>query len=81
MAQSEVARLRERIEQEYLASKRVFTDFTPTAKHEYITKRQENIGLCFDELSKIMSPEEAIALVAETLNALQSPGSLSGNTS
>lgn len=81
MAQSEIARLRERIEQEYLASKRVFTNFTPTAKHEYITKRQENIGLCFDELSKIMPPEEAIALVAETLNALQSPGSLSGNTS
>jgi len=81
MGHSEVARLRERIEQEYVASQRVFTDFTPTAKHEYITKRLENIGMCFEELSKFMPPEEAIALVAETLNAIQSPGSLSGNTS
>jgi hypothetical protein len=81
MGHSDVARLRERIEQEYRASQRVFTEFTPTAKHEYITKRQENIGICFEELSKLMPPEEAIVLVAETLNALQSSGSLSGSTS
>ena len=78
---SEVARLREQIELEYQASQRVFTDFTPTAKHAYITQRQENIGACFEELSKLMPKEDAIVLVAETLNALQSSCSVSGNTS
>lgn len=81
MSQSEVARLREQIELEYQACQRVFTDFTHTAKHEYITKRQENIGICFEELSKLMPPEEAIAIVAETLNALQPSCSSSGNIS
>lgn len=78
---SEVALLREQIEREYRASQRVFTHFTHIAKHEYITKRQENIGICFEELSKLMPPEEAIVIVAETLNGLQLYDSLSGNTS
>ncbi len=76
---SEVACLREQIELEYQATQRVFTDFTPTAKHEYITKRQENIGVCFEELKKLLPPEEAIAIVVETLNSLQSSCSPSGN--
>jgi hypothetical protein len=78
---SEVACLREQIVREYQAANRLFTDFTATARHEYITKRQENIGACFEELSKLMPPEEAIVIVAETLNALQSSCSLSGSTS
>jgi len=69
MSQSEVARIRERIALEYQASQRVFTDFTPTAKHAYITRRQENIGAYFEELSKLLSPQEAIVIVAETLDA------------
>lgn len=81
MTQSEVARLRERIALEYQASQRVFTDFTSTSRHEFITKRQENISACFEELSRLMPKEEAIAIVAETLNTLQSSGDLSGNTS
>lgn len=72
MSQSEVARIRERIALEYQASQRIFTDFTPTAKHAYITKRQENIGACFEELSKLLSPQEAIVIVSETLNAAHS---------
>ncbi len=78
--QSEVARLREQIELEYQASQRVFTDFNLTARHEYITKRQDTIGNCFEELSKLMPPEEAIAIVAEVLNG-QSSSFFSGNTS
>ncbi|HZO74832.1 MAG TPA: hypothetical protein VFB60_21680 [Ktedonobacteraceae bacterium] len=72
MSQSEVARIREQIRLEYEASQRIFTDFTLTARHQYITKRQENIGVCFEELSKLLSPQEAIAIVAETLNAARS---------
>jgi hypothetical protein len=78
---SEVARLREQIELEYQATQRVFTDFTATARHEFITKRQENIAACFEELKQLMPPEEAIVILAETLNSLQSSGSLSGSTS
>lgn len=78
---SEVARLREQIELEYQASQRVFTDFTATARHDYIAKRQENIGVCFEELKKLMTAAEAIALVADTLNTAQSSGPVSGNTS
>jgi hypothetical protein len=70
--QSEVTRIRERIALEYQASQRIFSDFTLTSRHDFITKRQENIGECFEELSKLMPPEEAIAIVAETLSALQS---------
>lgn len=68
---SEVARLREQIRLEYEASQRIFTGFTATAQHQYITKRQENIGACFERLRELMPSEEAIAVLAETLNSLQ----------
>ena len=34
----------------------------PTAKHEFLTKRQENLGMYFKELKKHMSPEEAMQI-------------------
>ena len=76
---SEVARLREQIAREYQASRRVFTDFTPTARHEYITKRQENIAVHYEELKKHMSPEEAMLLVMQIDNEAHgiSSGSIS----
>ncbi len=57
VGESEVARLRERIALEYQAASRVFTDFTPAARHEYITKRQQNIETCYQDLKKHMSPD------------------------
>ena len=60
MATSKVAQLRAQIALEYQASKRIFTDFTPTARHEYLIKRQENIAGYFEELKKHMSPEDAM---------------------
>jgi hypothetical protein len=71
MNKSEVAQLRERIELEYQAAHRVFTDFTLTARHEFITKRQENIAVCFDELTKHISPEDAMALIIQVENQIQ----------
>ena len=65
---SEVARLREQIALEYEATQRVFTDFTATARHEFITKRQETIAACFQELQQHMTPLEAAAMVSETLH-------------
>ncbi|HEU5231076.1 MAG TPA: hypothetical protein VFU49_24860 [Ktedonobacteraceae bacterium] len=78
---SEVARIREQIALEYQASQRMFSDFTPTAKHQYITKRQENIAVCFQELQQYMTPAEAVAIVAQTLKDAQMFASASGNTS
>jgi len=60
--QSEVARIKEQITREYQAAQHVFGGFTPTAKHEYLTKRQENLGMHFEELKKHMSPEEAMQI-------------------
>jgi hypothetical protein len=78
--QSEVARLREQIACEYRASQRVFSGFSPTARHEYITKRQENIAGHFEELKKHMSPEEAMLLMMQIDNeahGILSSGSIS----
>ena len=77
---SEVARLREQIAREYQAAQRVFTDLTPTARHEYITKRQENIAAHFAELKKHMSLEDAMLLIIQIDNethGVLSSGSIS----
>lgn len=65
---SEVARLRRQIALEHQAAQRVFTDFTPTTKHEYINKRQENLAAYHQELLKLVSPEEAMTIIIEAEN-------------
>ena len=65
MSQSEVARIRQQIADEYQSVQRVFTDFTPTAKHEFLTKRNENIANHFEELQKHISPEAAMQILIE----------------
>jgi hypothetical protein len=77
---SEIARIREQIALEYQAANRVFTEFTPTAQHQFITKRQENIEAGFRELQKYMPPAAAMAILAEIDMQVHSPAS-SGNTS
>ena len=62
MSQSEVARIREQIAREYLSVQQIFAGFTPTAKHEFITQRQENLANHFEELKKYMIPEEAMKI-------------------
>jgi len=57
---SEVARIKQQIADEYQAASRVFTDFTATAKHAYLTARQEKLGTCLEELTQHMSPEDAM---------------------
>ncbi len=79
--QSDIARLREQIELEYQASRRVFTDFTPTAQHAYITKRQENIEACYQDLKKYVSPEEAVGILIQAEQAVYDGVSSSGSTS
>ena len=63
MSQSEVIRIREQITLEYQSVQQVFGGFTPTAKHEFITQRQENIANHFEELKKHITPEEAMQIL------------------
>ncbi len=64
---SEVARLRQQIEAEYQAAHRALSDVAVVGYHALIIARQENICKCFETLSTLMTPEEAIKIVAETL--------------
>ena len=66
---SEVARIKEQIAREYQVAQQVFSGFTPTAQHEYITKRQENLGIYFEELKKHTSPEEAMQIFMQIESA------------
>jgi len=66
--QSEVTQLLRQIEQEYQASKRGLEGLTSgTARHDFIQKRAENIGQCHEQLTELIGPEQAIALIANTI--------------
>jgi hypothetical protein len=68
---SEVARLRQRIAQEYEAATRGLTGLAfGMAKHEFITKRMEQIGTCHETLKQLVGEQEAIRMLTETLEAL-----------
>lgn len=79
-SKSEVARIRQQIALSYQAANRIFHEFTPTARHAYITKHQENIEACFTELTRHMSPQEAIVLLAEVEGEVYPPPSSSSGT-
>ena len=68
MSQSDVARIIKQIEQEYEASKQVLEGYASgTARHDFIQKRAENIGQCHEQLTELIGPEQAIALIANTI--------------
>jgi hypothetical protein len=64
---SQVAQLRQRIEEEYTAAQRALHAPAMVAKHEFITKRMEGMQQAHEELQAIVGEEEAIKLVAATL--------------
>ena len=65
MSQSEIARIREQIALEYQSAQFVFSGFTATAKHEFLTKRQENLASHFEQLQQHMTPEEAMQILIQ----------------
>ena len=68
---SEVARLRQRMAEEYEAATRGLSGLASgTAKHEFITKRMERIGSCHETLKHLVGEREATRMLAETLEAL-----------
>ena len=64
---SEVARLRRRIEEEFEAAERAMHGYAVTARHEFITARMEKIGACHEQLKTLVGEEEAIKVLAEAL--------------
>jgi hypothetical protein len=78
MSQSDVARILQQIEQEYQASKRGLEGLTSgTARHDFIQKKTENIGQCHEQLTKLIGPEQAIALIANTIWTPADQGTIS----
>jgi hypothetical protein len=68
MTQSDVAQILKQIDQEYQASKRGLEGLASgTARHDFIQHRTENIGRCHEHLSDLIGPEQAIALIANTI--------------
>jgi hypothetical protein len=65
---SDIARILYTINQEYEASKNGLEGFSSgSARHDFISKRSENIGKQHETLSQIVGPEKAIALIADTI--------------
>jgi len=71
VAISEVTRLRQAIEAEYIAAQRALYEPAMTAKHEFITKRMENMQKAHEELQTILGNDEAIKLVAFIIENIQ----------
>jgi hypothetical protein len=72
MTVSEVARIRQRIADEYQAATWGLSGLAyGTSQHRFITAKMENMGDSFAELTELVgSPEKAIEMVNETLEAL-----------
>jgi hypothetical protein len=65
---SEVARLREQIQAEYQAAQQGLSGLASgTARHNFITARTEHLAILHDQLAEIVGPDEAIAIVANTI--------------
>ncbi len=68
---SEVTRLRAQLAAEYEAARRGLTGYAVMARHDFIQARMERMGECHQKLVKLLGPQEAIKLVAETLEEQQ----------
>jgi hypothetical protein len=72
MAESEVAKLKQRLTDEYQSAQWGLTGLAyGTSRHQVITAKMENMGKVFEALTEVTgSPEEAGKIVAETLKDL-----------
>jgi hypothetical protein len=67
---SEVARLRQRIQEEYEAALRAMNAPAITASHKYITARMENMQNAHVQLQAIVGEKEGTRMMAETLDKI-----------
>jgi hypothetical protein len=69
-SKSEVASLLEQIKQQYESAQRGLAGLAQgTSRHKFISARMESMGQLHGELQRLVGPEQAIQLVAETLQA------------
>ena len=80
MAESEVARFLREIDEAYQAAQWALTGLAcGTARHDFINAKEERIAICHQELTTLIGPDEATALVAgvyfhgEKSSAISSP--------
>ena len=65
---SDVARVRQQIAAEYLSAQLgLFGLAEGTTRHSFITNKMERMGESFETLAEMMGKEQAIQIVAETL--------------
>ena len=65
---SEVAQLLQQIEQEHQSARWALTGLASgTARHDFINRRMENIGVIHEQLKEQVGPETALTLVADSL--------------
>jgi hypothetical protein len=68
IGQSEIARMRQHIAAEYLSAQLgLFGLAEGTTRHSFITTKMERMGESLDTLAQMMGKEQAIQIVAETL--------------
>ena len=68
MGQSDIARVRQHIVTEYLSAQLGLFGFAEgTTRHSFITTKMERMGASFETLAQMMGKEQAIQIVAETL--------------
>jgi hypothetical protein len=67
---SEVASILAQIQAEYESGRQGLTGVASgTARHDFITARMEQMGLLHQELQKLVGEQDAIALIAQSLEA------------
>jgi hypothetical protein len=67
-SKSEVARVMRQIELEYQAAQLGLYGLAyGTAKHEFITNKMEQMGKLHEKLQTLVGPEQAIQLLAQSL--------------
>ena len=67
---SEIVRFLQEMEQHYAATQYGLSGLAVgTIRHSFITTRMERMGCTHEEWQRLVRPEQAIALVAETLQA------------
>nr|BBH93699.1 hypothetical protein KTA_18980 [Thermogemmatispora argillosa] len=70
MHESEIARLRKRLEDEYEAARRGLTGLaTGAAQHRFITARIRNMERCHKRLARLVGEERATAIALEVWRA------------
>jgi hypothetical protein len=68
MGQSDIARMRQHIAAEYLSAQLGSSGLAEgTSRHHFITAKMERMGASFETLAQMMGKDQAIQIVAETL--------------